>query len=203
MISAPASVSLSASSVTVHPNATKQVHAIFTPPSGVDNTTLPVYSGFIHVTSPAETLKVTYLGVAASLKATSVLDSTDEFFGIGLPAVIDANGRPQEGPTNYTFMGQDFPFLLLRQVFFFIVAIAALMWARRLAFGTALLHIDLVGVNIQFTPTIPKRNPFTWWSSQSTAGTFGKVKIIGSLGDLEYQPRSTNVRNTCGIIPVT
>jgi hypothetical protein len=108
----------------VHPNATKQVHAIFTPPSGVDNTTLPVYSGFIHVTSPAETLKVTYLGVAASLKATSVLDSTDEFFGIGLPAVINANGRPQEGPTNYTFMGQDFPFLLLRQVVFFIVAIA-------------------------------------------------------------------------------
>ncbi|KAJ7346952.1 subtilisin-like protease, partial [Mycena albidolilacea] len=192
MISAPASVSLSASSVTVHPGATKQVHAIFTPPSGVDNTTLPVYSGFIHVTSPAETLKVTYLGVAASLKATSVLDSTDEFFGIGLPAVINANGRPQEGPTNYTFMGQDFPFLLLRQVVFLSLQLLSLMWARRLAFGTALLHIDLVGVNIQFTPTIPKRNPFTWWSSQSTAGTFEKVKIIGSLGDLEYQPRSTN-----------
>ncbi|KAF8125019.1 peptidase S8/S53 domain-containing protein [Mycena galopus ATCC 62051] len=169
MIPATAIVTFSESSVTVHPNDTKQVHAVFTPPSSTDNTTLPVYSGFLHVISPAETLKVTYLGVAASLKAASVLDSTDEFFGIDLPALIDADGRPQEGPTNYTFVGQDFP----------------------LAFGTALLRFDLVDKDIQLPPT--KRSPFTWWWSQSAAGTFGKVKIIGALGELEYQARSTNV----------
>ncbi|KAF7361610.1 Subtilisin-like protease [Mycena venus] len=178
MISATAAVVFSASSVTVHPGNTKQVHAIFTPPSDVDNATLPVYSGFIHVTSPAETLKVTYLGVAASLKAASVLDVTDKFFGISLPAVINANGRPQNGPTNYTFVGQDFPFLLLR-----------------LAFGTSLLRIDLVDKDIRLAPTVLSKrspSPFTWWWSQSTAGTFGKIKTIGPLGDLEYQPRSTN-----------
>ncbi|KAJ6498979.1 pyrolysin [Mycena sanguinolenta] len=171
VIPAHAVVKFSASSVTVYPGDTKNIHAIFTPPSGVENKTLPVYSGFISVTSPNETLKVTYMGVAASLKATTVLDSTDEFFGISLPAVINADGRPQEGPTNYTFMGQDFP----------------------LVFGTALVRFDLVDKDIQFTPTIPlsKRDPYTWWS-ESAAGTFGKVKTIGPLGEVEYQARSTD-----------
>ncbi|KAJ6594206.1 subtilisin-like protease [Mycena capillaripes] len=177
MIPGAALVTLSTSNVTVHPGQTHTVIATFTPPTNATNTTLPVYSGYIHVTSPTETLKVTYLGVAASLRATSILDSTDEFFGISLPAMINAHGRPQDGPTNYTFTGQDFPFLLLR-----------------LAFGTAKLRIDLVDKYIQLTPTIPlsKRSPFTWWWSQSTAGTFGKIKIIGPLGELDYLPRSTN-----------
>jgi hypothetical protein len=118
MIPAAALVTFSASKVTVYPGETHNVLAIFTPPSEAVNTTLPLYSGFIHVIGPTETLKVTYLGVAASLKAASVLDSTDAFFGISLPAVINSFGRPQDGPTNYTFTGQDFPFLLLRQVFY-------------------------------------------------------------------------------------
>ncbi|KAF7376432.1 Subtilisin-like protease [Mycena sanguinolenta] len=192
VVSANAVVTFSRSSVTVYPGDTEQFHAIFTPPSGVDNKTLPVYSGFISVTSPAETLKVTYMGVAASLKATTILDSTDEFFGISLPAVINADGYPQERPTNYTFVGRDFPYLLLRQVFLFLRHRLWLTSAHRLVFGTALVRFDLVDKDIQFTPTIPlsKRDPYTGWWSQSTARTFGKVKTIGPLGQVEYQARS-------------
>ncbi|KAJ6625851.1 peptidase S8/S53 domain-containing protein [Mycena sp. CBHHK59/15] len=124
-VPAAAHVSFSSPSITVHPGQTKKVVATFTPPGG-DNMTLPVYSGFIHVTSPAETLKVTYLGVAASLKAATVLDTTDRYFGINLPVVIDSVGNPQYAPTNYTFMDDDSPFLLLR-----------------LAFGCAKLRVDL------------------------------------------------------------
>ncbi|KAJ7497612.1 subtilisin-like protease [Mycena latifolia] len=177
VIPVAASIVFSASEITVHPGKTKKVDAIFTPPLAKNNATLPVYSGFIHVISPAETLKVTYLGVAASLKAAQVLDSTDHFFGIPLPAVVAPDGRPQVGPVNYTFMGKDFPLLVLR-----------------LAFGCAKLRIDLVNKDIQLTPTISssKRAAFHWWWTQRTGGTFGGIKTIGPLGELDYEPRSTS-----------
>lgn len=114
VIPGAATVAFSASSVTVHPGQTKKVVATFTPPPGVINTTFPIYSGFIHVVAPSETLKVTYLGVAASLKAAPILDSTDQYFGIPIPAMINSDGRPQEGALNYTFMYGDSPFLLFR-----------------------------------------------------------------------------------------
>ncbi|KAJ7680615.1 pyrolysin, partial [Mycena polygramma] len=172
-----ARVTFSASTFTVYPGETHNVIATFTPPTSVANTTLPVYSGFIHVTGPAETLKVTYMGVAAALKAATVLDSTNGFFGVSLPVMVNANGRPQDGATNYTFVGKDDPFLLLR-----------------FAFGTTKLRVDLVEKDIQLAPTIPasKRSPSIWWWSQSTAGTFGEIKTIGPLGELDYVPRSTN-----------
>jgi hypothetical protein len=66
----------------------------------------------------------------------------------------------------------------------------------RLAFGCAKLRFDLVSEDIQLTPT-PKRAAFTWWWTQNTAGTFGKVKTIGPLGELDYQPRSTGVKSSC------
>ncbi|KAJ7091118.1 peptidase S8/S53 domain-containing protein [Mycena epipterygia] len=165
-------IAFSASDVTVYPGKTKTVHAVFTPPADVLNTTLPVYSGFIRVISPVETLEVTYLGVAASLNAVHVLDSTNVFFGIDLPAIIRPDGSPQEGPANYTFLDEDFP----------------------LVFGCAKMRIDLVKENIQMVPTIPlsKRAAFTWWWTENTAGTFNKIKTIGPLGEFDYQPRSTS-----------
>ncbi|KAJ7772696.1 subtilisin-like protease [Mycena maculata] len=175
VIPAAATIAFSGSNVTVHPGTTKEVVATITPPPGV-NTTFPLYSGFIHVVAPNETLKVTYLGVAASLIAAPVLDSTSNYFGIPLPTLIDASGRPQEGPENYTFTSSDFPFFLFR-----------------LAFGTPKLRFDLVSKDIALTPTIPsKRSAFTWWWTQNAAATFGQIKTIGPLVEFDYQPRSTD-----------
>ncbi|KAF7321905.1 Subtilisin-like protease [Mycena kentingensis (nom. inval.)] len=121
-----ATVLLSAKKVTVQPGETHHFIATFIPPTG-QNTSLPIYSGFIHIDSATESFKVTYFGVAASLKDVRVLDTTDEFFGIPLPTVLNLDGTVQSDPRNYTFLGRDFPFLLLR-----------------FAFGTAKLRIDLV-----------------------------------------------------------
>ncbi|KAJ7495908.1 subtilisin-like protease [Mycena galericulata] len=175
VIPAAATIAFSASSVTVHPGETKRTIATFTPPPSVINTTFPLYSGFIEVVAPSETLKVTYLGAAASLEAAPIFDSTNRFFGIPLPAMIDSAGRPQEGPTNYTFMGGDTSFILFR-----------------LSFGTAKIRLDLVRDDLAFTPTIPSKRAFTWWWTQSAAGTFEQVKTIGPLGEFDYQPRGTN-----------
>ncbi|KAF8210672.1 peptidase S8/S53 domain-containing protein [Mycena galopus ATCC 62051] len=157
-ISSPTIVTFSESSVTVHPKTRNRCTRSL-PRLQHGQHDLASVLGLPHVISPAETLKVTYL-------AASVLDSTDEFFGIDLPALIDADGRPQEGPTNYTFVGQDFPYLLLR-----------------LAFGTALLRFD------SWIRTSSSRRQ----RGAHSRGGGRRVKIIGALGELEYQARSTNV----------
>ena len=92
-----------------------RITATITPPQGVDATTFPVYSGFIEITSAGDDIThVTYLGVAASLKDKQILDSTDEFFGVPLPTLLDSQGNVQSGAVNYTFKGDDFPTLLNR-----------------------------------------------------------------------------------------
>ena len=72
-----ATVKFSETSVTVHPGQTQQITVHITPPTGVDPSVLPVFSGFIQVESATETLHVTYLGVAASLKNAVTVDTTD------------------------------------------------------------------------------------------------------------------------------
>lgn len=88
--------------------------ARFTLPKNVDAKTFPLYSGFIHVISGTEDLHVSYIGLGASLKDKQVVDNTDEFFGVPLPAILDSEGDVQTDPTNYTFVGEDFPTLLWR-----------------------------------------------------------------------------------------
>jgi hypothetical protein len=110
-----ASISFSTSSFTLSPGASQSVTVTFTLPKG-DESTFPVYSGFIHVTSDSEDLHVSYLGLGASLINAQVLDDTDEFFGEKIPAIVDINGNFQTSPTNYTFDNAtgDFPTLLWR-----------------------------------------------------------------------------------------
>ena len=86
------------------------------PPVGVNASTFPVYSGFIQLQSGTEQYHVTYLGVAAALKDKQVLDNTSEFFGVPLPTLLDSTGNVQNGSTNYTFIGDDFPTFLVRLV---------------------------------------------------------------------------------------
>ncbi|KAL0072255.1 hypothetical protein AAF712_000015 [Marasmius tenuissimus] len=125
-----ATADLSNTSFTLASGQSKTITVTFTPPNGTDSTLFPVYSGSIQVTSEGDPpLHVSYLGLATSIKDKQVIDTTNIFFGINLPALLDAAGDVQEGPKNYTFDpgSGDFP-----TVFF------------RLTFGTPILQIDLV-----------------------------------------------------------
>jgi hypothetical protein len=76
-----------------------------------------VYTGFIQIQSVVngEILHVSYQGVAAALKDLTVIDNTNTFFGnVTLPSIMNALGVPQLKPTNYTFVGNDFPILVYR-----------------------------------------------------------------------------------------
>jgi hypothetical protein len=103
----------------VPPGGSQIVVAVFRPPTGIDKTTFPVFSGFIQVIGPtvAETFHVSYLGLAASLKDKQVLDDTDVFFGMKIPVLLDSVGNVQSAPLNYTFVNDDMPTLLWRCIF--------------------------------------------------------------------------------------
>ncbi|KAF8149475.1 pyrolysin [Crassisporium funariophilum] len=173
--SSAAGVTIFPSSFTVRPGATQIVIARFTPPTGLDASTYPVYSGFIEVTAGAESTHVSYLGLVGNLKDKQIVDNTDIFFGLPIPAVLNAVGEPQTGPVNYTFAGGDNP---------------SLLW--RLVFGTPALRVDLVDAAFNMTTTLNKRGldlPFFTFPHANKGGSFAQVKTIGPLVSLDYIPR--------------
>lgn len=111
---AHAKVSVTPSSFTLRPGSSQIVVATISGPSGLDGSTFPVYSGFIEITDGTQTFHVTYLGLVGSLIDKQVVDNTDFFFGVPIPAIIDNAGNVQEGPANYTFVNEDVPTLLWR-----------------------------------------------------------------------------------------
>lgn len=169
-----ATVKFSETSLTVHPGQTQQITAHITPPTGVDPSLLPVFSGFIQVANPTESFHVTYLGLGAALRDAQVVDDTDVFFGFPIPALIDSAGNPIAGPQNFTFVGDDVPTLLMR-----------------LDFGTPILRADLVDVNIQLKTTLNQRSTLTF-PQEAKGGTFAQVPTLGSLFEFDFLPRSTD-----------
>jgi hypothetical protein len=172
-------------------------------------------------TVPPEILRVSYMGLAASIKSKTLLDTSPDFIGSPLPTLLDRDGDPQRGLVNYSFAGNDYPVLLYR-----------------LSFGTPRITIDLVNENIKYTPTIPLPPPRppgapppvegTWGSKRSAAemrsldvasgskrapgpsigfggpnlfsswiphrepsGTYQKVPILGPLGEFNNLPRNS------------
>ncbi|KAF8800239.1 subtilisin-like protease [Phlegmacium glaucopus] len=112
-----ASVEMTPSTFIVLPGQSQSVVTKFTPPSGLDISTYPVYSGFIEIASDSETVHVSYLGLLGNLRDKQVIDTTDVVLGYTLPAIINATQSPQVDPTNYTFVGTDYPSLVYRLVF--------------------------------------------------------------------------------------
>ncbi|KAF7351933.1 Minor extracellular protease vpr [Mycena venus] len=167
-----ASVSFNGAKFTLLPGQSHEVVATIKPPQGVDATTFPVYSGFIHVTSGNDSVHATYLGLAASLKDTHVIDNTDLVFGVVLPVVLDSEGNIQDAPVNYTFVGGDAPTVLWRQ-----------------AFGTPLFRLDLVSPDIVLNGTLNARAPISF-ANPHKGGSFAKVPILGALLEVPYLGRS-------------
>ena len=178
-----ASVKFSEISFTVAPGQTQGLTAHFTAPTGLDPSVLPIFSGFIDITSPNETFHISYVGLAASLKNAQVVDNSDFFFGVNLPVLGASDGSFILDPRNFTFVGDDFPILVLR-----------------LDFGTPKLRIDLVDSDISFQPTLNQRDvspvlerSFFKFQSDAKEGSFAQVQTFGSLFEFDFVPRNTDV----------
>ncbi|RYP09118.1 hypothetical protein DL764_001485 [Monosporascus ibericus] len=153
-----AALEFSESKVTVPAGGSKEITVIPTPPSGLDEKLLPVYSGYITVNGTSgELLSIPYLGVVGSMYAApSVLDPDWVFVSnwsdfmlpklventvFTIPYPTDPTGEPQINAT--------YPASVIQ-----------------LNVGTALLRCDLVPHND---------------SANATAGDVSKVPPIGSI----------------------
>lgn len=185
-------------SFTVQPGRTQVVTVFIAPPEGLDAKQLPVFSGFLEIANADESYHVTYLGAAAALKDVSVVDNTDTFFGVDLPALVDGTGNFFTDPTNFTFVSSDFPQLV-----------------SRLNFGTAKVRFDLVDPSIKITTTLNKRDneaalhveaeePYVFkrqlfsFPHGPKGGSFAQVKTLGALFEADYQPRNSEVDDGTG-----
>ncbi|EKM75550.1 hypothetical protein AGABI1DRAFT_79685 [Agaricus bisporus var. burnettii JB137-S8] len=177
--SSPATVSINPSTFTLEPGASQTVTATISGPTGLDDTTFPVYSGFIEISDGDQSFHVTYLGLIGSLIDKQVIDDTDFFFGIPLPFIFNSTGAVQEGPANYTFAGDDFPIFVWRQ-----------------AFGSPRVTVDLVNPDIQIDATLNARavddnkKPFISFPTPHTSGTYGQVQTIGSMLEFNFLGRN-------------
>ncbi|KAJ7026846.1 subtilisin-like protease [Mycena alexandri] len=167
-----ASVSFDEETFTLNPGQTHEVVATFTPPQ-VDATTFPVYSGFIHVVSDAEDVHASYMGLAASIIDKAVIDTSTEALGIQLPLLDDPSGTNEAA--NYTFVNGDEPFLL---------------W--RLAFGTAVLRVDLVTADTTLPGAVHGRGivPIFTFPQSQNGGTFSNINVVGPILEHDYAPRN-------------
>ncbi|KAK0225536.1 pyrolysin [Armillaria fumosa] len=172
LTNATARVTICPKSIMVNPGESKTVSLSFTAPTA-DASSLPVISGFINVVGANETLHVTYLGVAASLKDQTVIDNTDSYFGVTLPVILDGAGNVQTNPTNYTLLGGDFPTAVFR-----------------MAFGSPALSFDLVDKDTTIEDSISRRGLLSFNSlSKPIEKT---VQTIGSLAEVAYVSRNSD-----------
>ncbi|CAD6590848.1 MAG: hypothetical protein TREMPRED_005902 [Tremellales sp. Tagirdzhanova-0007] len=214
-----ASVWISQSSFTLRPGQSNLVILKFTAPSGLDPTTLPVYSGWIQIVGGSNAVQVPYMGVATKMRSLPVIDPTAAYLGIDSPTILDSTGNVQSGTTSYNFRNGDFPTVLYR-----------------LVSGTPLLLIDLIRANstLGFTPNYNSRKRSVGDSGDRTrraglnnrrvqpsgqasnvpfgllyllcrlthnnapgcssngTNTFSQIPILGNLYEADYIPRNTD-----------
>ncbi|CAE6415692.1 unnamed protein product [Rhizoctonia solani] len=204
LVSNSASVTIVPNKVTVPAGWSLPVIVSIKPPTGLDATTYPVYSGYIKaIGSDNSTLQSTYIGVAAKLKEAKILDNTEDYFGVKLPLVTDSEGNPipPTGSATYTLNGADTPLVLYR-----------------LVQGVPLLRVDLIDSKTNVTTnqrcsseveielvgrseipagpysTLSKRSIWDWLfpnKGQTSGGTFASVKTLGVLYQEDYLPRNS------------
>ncbi|KAJ3522214.1 hypothetical protein NMY22_g11986 [Coprinellus aureogranulatus] len=186
---AAGSATITPSTLVLEPGQSGEVEVSFTPPTGLDPTTFPVFSGFIQVATPSENpVHVSYVGGVGSLKDVTIIDTTEEVLNIPTPVLLDSNGEVQVSPTNYTFTEFDYPTLLWRQLF-----------------GSPLWRADLVDVNTTVRSTIQPRaiglqerdEPVFSFPFEAArgSGTFAEVPTLGPIFEEAYIPRNDASNN--------
>ncbi|GJJ15891.1 hypothetical protein Clacol_010169 [Clathrus columnatus] len=187
LISQFATVEIEPNSLIIPPFKEAEVVVIIHPPTNIDETTFPVYSGFIQVQAvySGEILHSSYQGLAAVAKNLKIIDDTDSLLGPGFPFpfLMDASGNPQLGPENYTFIGGDFPILFFR-----------------LASGSPRVTIDLVQSDFKLSKrdsTIPVTSDWTFLSKHQK-GTYGALPIAGNLLEIDFMSRNSDILDEAG-----
>ncbi|KAL0959395.1 hypothetical protein HGRIS_014644 [Hohenbuehelia grisea] len=171
-VDAGADVVIEPSEFTVAPGATQNVEISFTAPKNVDEVQLPVFSGFIKIDSPTASLQVTYMGTVGDLKKQTILETTDAFFGIKLPALRGPDREPVDTSTVpvYTMVKRDHPTVVYR-----------------LLFGSPLIRFDLCDKDIDLTPTILRRASAPVLGDADPTG----VSTRGLLKQVTHRPRNS------------
>ncbi|CAE6450175.1 unnamed protein product [Rhizoctonia solani] len=198
-----ASVTIVPNKVTVPAGWSLPVIVSIKPPTGLDATKFPIYSGYIKATgSDNTTLQSTYIGVAAKLKDAKIIDNTDAYFGdFKLPVMTDGQGEvvPPNGSASYT-LNNTTPLVVYR-----------------LVQGTPLFRVDLIDSKTNVTTnqrrseieielgersevptgpysTLSKRSIWDWLfpsKGQTSGGTFAAIKTLGVLYQEDYIPRNS------------
>ncbi|KAG8812875.1 hypothetical protein FRC17_001772 [Serendipita sp. 399] len=201
-----ASVSLTSTKVTVWPGFVNMFMVTVKPPTGVDATQLPIYSGFVRISSSlGETFSIPYLGVAAKMKDVTLLDTTNLLFKIQLPAYLDSAGKVPPANRTFSLIGNDYPAILYRRA------------AGTPSFLADLVKPDVVVPGVQAPSKRDKRGwgfggfggfglgggwngkRGTLWSwlsgfitrngSKPLTGTFFDIPTIGPIVNKPYVPR--------------
>ncbi|KAL8280710.1 hypothetical protein RQP46_007033 [Phenoliferia psychrophenolica] len=140
LVSTSASVKFSKKSLTIKAGGSASFTATFTPPKGLQESQAPIYSGFIAL---GTNLTVPYYGLASKLHDLPIFDHTTEFFGVQLPALVDAAGDFVDKGANITISksaGES----------------AELIY--RLVTGSRLLRVDVVDDSTSLSPSLTRRN---------------------------------------------
>ncbi|KZV97986.1 subtilisin-like protein [Exidia glandulosa HHB12029] len=209
LVEAPASIHFSQTRVTVLPGLSAVVLATITPPKSADSKTWPILSGWINIRGSAgDNVKVSYMGVGASMKDAQTLTTGPpaNIYYVpndgGVPAMIP-NERgtlhAQRGPRNYTL---DNP-----PVFAFVQGIAT----HRLVF-------DLIAPDSPIKSTIPNpldsvpapSNPvkraWSWWwpglFPPKNSGSFDKVATLGRAYEFEDLTRNAISRGAAVVYTI-
>lgn len=198
-----ATVGIEPSTMSLEPGETHSVEVKFKQPTGLDSSQLPIYSGYLRVTSSAnETLSVNYLGLAASLKSTPMLDTKNGVTRTySLPAVLVGDtGKVQHLPRAYTFRDGDMPVLQFRLIAGSVMTRVDLVEAASAVAPTLPLNRS----DVPAAPSVPAPPGRRFWQTQ-TRTRRDKVsdkldetpvpvridRLVGPIGAGAYLPRST------------
>ncbi|KAJ9103666.1 hypothetical protein QFC19_004241 [Naganishia cerealis] len=112
---ASANVKLGKTTINLKAGESETVSIKFSYPTNVKQQRLPIYSGYIVISSDdGATSQVPYLGVATAMKSIPILDYTSTLTGRPLPDIVDGNGTVQTGSQSYTLVEGDAPTVMYR-----------------------------------------------------------------------------------------
>ncbi len=213
-----ATVAISPAGLTLAPGQAATVTLTFTPPS-LDPALVPIYSGWISVTSKEDSelgsASIPYMGTGADMSKEAVFDLGTSVLAYRTPALSDADGNPVYNDSMiFTLSNQtgtlDSPGIV-----------------ARLRLGTRRITIDLVKADVAFRPTLPIVGPtadeagqprvirrdmgramelsssalFKRADASSGSGAFDDVPIVGRIQDYLFNPRDDATSTTSASLP--
>jgi hypothetical protein len=143
-----ATVKFSRNGFSLPPGSSTILLLSFTPPSGIDGSRLPVYSGQIGITGGPVPIKITYMGAATKMRDIKMISTRKTVFDTASPALLQgvyatAALSGQRFRFSATTRTRDFPSVMFN-----------------LLTGTRSMVMDLVAADAKlgFQPTYTRRN---------------------------------------------